>query len=209
MKLYDFAGAPNPQRVRIFLAEKGMSLPVEQIDLVAGDQHTPEFQKLNPWGTVPLLALDDGTFISEVVAICRYLEEIQPEPPLMGETPLERAVISMWEHKLEFEGVPAVGEVIRNTVERFKGRALPGPVEHDQIPELANRGRKRIKYFVDLLEERLSKSPYVATANFSFADITAWVAVQFASRVDDSVPGDFHNVKRWYDTVGERASMNA
>ena len=209
MKLYDFKDAPNPRRVRMFMAEKGISVPTQQVDLMAGEQHEDAFRTVNPWCTVPVLELDDGTRICEAMTICRYLEATHPEPPLMGTTPLEQATISMWEHKLETDAILAVGEVLRNTVDRFAGRALPGPVDHEQIPSLADRGRRRIAYFMDLLNERLGESEYVAGLNFSVADITALMAVDFAARVEDGIPDNHPNVKRWHEAVSARPSAQA
>ena len=209
MKLYDFKGAPNPRRVRMFMAEKGISIPAQQVDLMAGEQHEDAFRAFNPWCTVPVLELDDGTPICEAMTICRYLEATHSEPPLMGTTPLEQATISMWEHKLETDAMLAVGEVLRNTVDRFAGRALPGPVDHEQIPALADRGRRRIAYFMDLLNERLGESEYVAGLNFSVADITALVAVDFAARVEDGIPDNHPNAKRWHEVVSARPSAQA
>ena len=209
MKLYDFKGAPNPRRVRMFMAEKGISVPTQQVDLMAREQHEDAFRAVNPWCTLPVLELDDGTRICEAMTICRYLEATHPEPPLMGTTPLEQATISMWEHKLETDAMLAVGEVLRNTVDRFAGRALPGPVDHEQIPALADRGRRRIAYFMDLLDERLGESEYLAGPDFSVADITALIAVDFAARVEDGIPDNHPNVKRWHEVVGTRPSAQA
>ena len=209
MKLYDFKGAPNPRRVRMFMAEKGISVPTEQVDLMAREQHGNAFRAINPWCTLPVLELDDGTHICEAMTICRYLEAIQPEPPLMGTTPVEQATISMWEHKFETDAMLAVGEVLRNSVDRFAGRALPGPVDHEQIPALAERGRRRIAYFMDLLDERLGESEHVAGPDFSVADITALMAVDFAARVEDGLLDGRANVKRWHEAVSARPSAQA
>jgi glutathione S-transferase len=209
MKLYDFKGAPNPRRVRMFMAEKGISMPTEQVDLMAREQHEDAFRTVNPWCTLPVLELDDGTHICEAMTICRYLEATQPEPSLMGTTPLEQATISMWEHKLEIDAMLAVGEVLRNSVDRFAGRALPGPVDHEQIPALAERGRRRIAYFMNVLDERLGESEHVAGPDFSVADITALVAVDFAARVEDGILNSRANVKRWYESVSARPSAQA
>ena len=209
MKLYDFKGAPNPRRVRMFLAEKGVSMPVQQVDLMAREQHGDAYRAVNPWRTVPVLELDDGTRIREAMTICRYIEAIHPEPALLGATPIEQAAIGAWEHKLEADGLIAVGEVLRNSVDAFAGRALPGPVSHEQIPALADRGRRRIAYFMDLLDERLGESEHVAGSGFSAADITALVTVDFAARAEKEIPGGHPNVKRWRETVGARPSAQA
>ena len=209
MKLYDFKGAPNPRRVRMFMAEKGIYVPTQQVDLMAREQHEDSFRAVNPWCTVPVLELDDGTHICEAMTIIRYLETIQPEPPLLGTTPLEQAAISMWEHKLETDAMLAVGEVLRNTVDRFAGRALPGPVDHEQIPALADRGRRRIAYFMELLDERLEESEHVGCANFSVADITALVAVDFAARIVEGLLDNHSSVQRWHESVSARPSAQA
>jgi glutathione S-transferase len=137
MKLYDFAPAPNPRRVRIFLAEKGIEVPTEQVDLRARAQHEPAFVARNPSATVPVLELDDGTCISESVAICRYFEALQPEPPLMGEGAREQALVEMWQRRMEIDGMMAAGEAFRNATPGFKDRALAGTAPVAQIAELA------------------------------------------------------------------------
>lgn len=209
MKLYDFKGAPNPRRVRMFLAEKGLSVPVQQVDLMAREQHEDAYRAVNPWRTVPVLELDDGVCIREAMTICRYIEAIHPEPALLGTTPVEQAAIGAWEHKCEVDGLIAVGEVLRNSVDAFAGRALPGPVSHEQIPALADRGRRRIAYFMDLLDERLGESEHVAGPGFSAADITALATVDFAARVEKEIPAGHPNVERWRETVGARPSAQA
>ena len=209
MKLYDFKGAPNPRRVRMFLAEKGVSVPVRQVDLMAREQHGDAYRAINPWCTVPVLELDDGACIREAMTICRYIEAIHPEPALLGTTPVEQAAIGAWEHKFEVDGLIAVGEVLRNSVDAFAGRALPGPVSHEQIPALADRGRRRIAHFMDLLNERLGESEHVAGPGFSVADITAFVAVDFAARVEKDIPDGHPHVKRWHETIGARPSAQA
>ena len=158
MKFYDTSSAPSPRRVRIFLAEKGIEIPTVQVDLRAGAHLQPDFLKINPAATVPVLELDDGTTISEAIACCRYLEEANPEPPLMGRDPKDKAVIAMWEHRCEIEGFLAVAEALRNEAKGMKGRALPGPVGHEQIPALVERGRARVAQFFAWLNERLGES---------------------------------------------------
>lgn len=140
MKLYDFKPAPSPRRVRIFLAEKNVSLPTQQVDLRQGDQMQEWFLRLNPWATVPVLELDDGTAISEASACCRYLEEVYPDPPLLGRTPTEKGVVAMWDHRCEIDGFLAVAEAFRNKTPGMKDRALPGVFGFPQLPELAERG---------------------------------------------------------------------
>lgn len=209
MKLYDFKAAPNPRRVRMFLAEKGVAVPVQQVDLMAREQHGDAYRAVNPWCTVPVLELDDGTHIREAMTICRYIEAVHPEPALLGATPVEQAAIGAWEHKFEVDGLIAVGEILRNSVDAFAGRALPGPVSHEQIPALADRGRRRVAHLMDLLNERLGESEHVAGPGFSVADVTAFVMVEFAARIEKGVADGHPAVERWREAVGARPSAQA
>jgi glutathione S-transferase len=209
MKLYDCKTAPSPRRVRIFLAEKGVEMPVVQVDLSSGEHLSEAFRKINPWCTVPVLALDDGTIISEVVAVCRYLEEAYPDPPLMGRDAKEKAVVAMWDHRFEIDGFLAVAEALRNASPRMQGRALPGPAEVAQIPALVERGKARVGRFFAALNERLGESEYVAGDQYTMADITAQVSVDFAAWIKLS-PGDEHpHLKRWHENVSRRDSAGA
>lgn len=209
MKFYDCATAPSPRRVRMFLAEKGVTVPVVQVDLRAGEHLRPEFLKLNPWGTVPVLELDDGTTISEASACCRYIEEIHPQPPLLGRDPKEKAVIAMWDHRCELDGFFAAAEALRNETKGMAGRALPGPVGYEQIPALAERGRARVRHFLDVLNQRLAESPFVAGAAFSVADITAFITVEFASWMKLVPPEDAAALRRWLEGMRARPSAKA
>ena len=139
MKFYDCVTAPSPRRVRIFLAEKGLSVPTVQVDLRNGEQFTPTFRALNPDCTVPVLELDSGEAITDIIAICRYFEELHPDPHLMGRSAEERAVIESWLRRIEWDGIYAAQEAFRNATPGLKGRALPGPVSLEQIPALAER----------------------------------------------------------------------
>lgn len=209
MKFYDCATAPSPRRVRMFLAEKGVTVPVVQVDLRAGEHLRPEFLKLNPWGTVPVLELDDGTTISEASACCRYIEEIHPQPPLLGRDPKEKAVIAMWDHRCELDGFFAAAEALRNETKGMAGRALPGPVGYEQIPALAERGRARVRHFLDVLNQRLAETPFVAGAAFSVADITAFITVEFASWMKLVPPEDAAALRRWLEGIRARPSAKA
>ena len=179
MRLHDCQTAPSPRRVRIFLAEKGIVLPMVQVDLRHGEQLTPAFRALNPWCTVPVLELDDGTVISEAIAICHYLETIHPEPALMGHTPAEKAEILMWEHRCEIDGFLAVQEAFRNSAPGLQGRAVTGAEAVEQIPALAERGQSRVASFFQHLERRLAECPYVGGLAYSVADITARAMTEF------------------------------
>ncbi|MBT5429696.1 MAG: glutathione S-transferase family protein [Rhodospirillaceae bacterium] len=209
MRLYDVKTAPSPRRVRIFLAEKKINVEVIQVNTAEGQHLKEDFLKLNPWATVPVLELDDGTCISEAIACCRYLEEVHPNPPLMGVDPSEKAIISMWEHRMEWDGFLPVAELLRNTVERLKNRGLTGTLNFSQIPALAERGRKRIAHFHDFLDKRLAESKFVATDKYSIADITAQVSIDFAQRAGVPVQEDKKNILRWHSNVNSRESAKA
>ena len=209
MILYDVKTAPSARRVRIFLAEKNLDVEVIQVNTAEGEHLKEDFLKLNPWATVPVLKLDDGTCISEAIACCRYLEENYPNPPLMGVDPSEKAIISMWEHRMEWDGFLPVAEFLRNTVERFKNRGLTGTLNFNQIPALAERGQKRIAHFHDFLDKRLAESKFVATDKYSIADITAQVSIDFAQRAGVSIPEDKKNILRWYSNVNSRESAKS
>ena len=209
MIFYDVKTAPSPRRVRIFLAEKKINVEVIQVNTAEGEHLKEDFLKLNPWATVPVLKLDDGTCISEAIACCRYLEEVYPNPPLMGVDPSEKAIISMWEHRMEWDGFLPVAELFRNTAERLKNRGLTGTLNFNQIPALAERGKKRIAHFHNFLNKRLAESRFVATNKYSIADITAQVSIDFAQRAGVSIPEDKKNILRWHSDVNSRESAES
>lgn len=206
---YDCTTAPSPRRVRIFLAEKGVTLPTVQVDLRSGEHLGGAFRALNPWCSVPVLVLDDGTAISEAIAVCRYLEDAYPEPPLMGCDAREKGVVAMWEHRFEIDGFLAVTEVYRNFARGLKGRALVGPAGAEQIPALAERGRARVERFFDALETRLAESAFVAGETYTVADITAQVTVDFAGWIKMSVPEANMHTRRWHEAASARPSASA
>src|SRR5436190_21679030 len=162
MKFYACSTAPSARRVRIFMAEKGIGIPTVQVDLRNGEQFSDAFRKVNPDCTVPVLVLDDGTAIADAVAICGYLEEIHPEPPLIGATPQERAVVTALNRQIERDGFFAAMDAFRNAAKGLKGRALPGPHDYEQIPELAERGRIRVEHFFRAMDARLGTREFVA-----------------------------------------------
>jgi glutathione S-transferase len=209
MKFYDCATAPSPRRVRIFLAEKGISVPTVQVDLRNGEQFTPAFRAINPDCTVPALELDDGTVIADAVAICQYFEELHPEPPLIGATPQERAVVAAVNRGIERDGFYAAMDAFRNTTKGMKGRALPGPHDYEQIPELAERGRARVQNFFHALDARLADREFVAGSRYSIADISAMVLTDFAAWAKLAVPEECANLRRWYTAVSARPSAKA
>jgi glutathione S-transferase len=209
MKLYDCTPAPNPRRVRIFLAEKGIVVPTIQVDLRANEQFSPAFRAINPDCTVPVLELDDGRRISDVMAICVYFEAAQPEPALMGAGAQDRAIVTAWQRRVERDGFFAVAEAFRNSARAFKGRALPGADDYEQIPALVERGRARVAKFFAMLDAHLAGSEFVAGKRYSIADITALVAVDFAGWIKLAVPEDCGHLRRWYGAVSARPSAKA
>lgn len=209
MKLYDFQRAPNARRVRMFAAEKGIDLELIPVDLGSQQQMSDEYRAVNPRLAVPALLLDDGTILTESVAICRYLDETQPEPNLFGEGALGKATVEMWHRRVELEGMQAVADTIRNSIEFFAGRAIAGPVNFEQIPALAERGAKRIDLFFAMLDERLAESPFVAGDAHTVADIAALVAVDFAKVAKKRPGGEMAHLQRWHAEVSARPSAQA
>ena len=209
MKLYDCTTAPSPRRVRIFLAEKGISVPTVQVDLRNGEQFSDAFRAINPDCTVPALVLDDGTVIADAVAICGYLEELHPEPALIGTTPQERAIVIALNRQIERDGFFAAMDALRNAAKGLKGRALPGPHDYEQIPELAERGRKRIEQFFRDMNARLAGRAFVAGDRYTLADISALIVTDFADRLKLEVPDECADLRRWYAAVSERPSAKA
>jgi glutathione S-transferase len=210
MKLYDFELAPNPRRVRIFLSEKGVTIPLVQVNTREREQFAPGFAKINPFRTIPVLELDDGTCIGDSVAICRYIEVLHPEPPLMGRDAKEQAIIEMWERRAELEGMVAAGEAVRNLAPMFEDRAIAGvPSGFPQIPALAERGKKRMARFFEMWDQQLADNAFVAGPDFSIADITAFIAVEFAKRAEITIPDQCKHFARWYEAVEQRPSAKA
>jgi glutathione S-transferase len=209
MKFYDCATAPSPRRVRIFLAEKGIAVPTVQVNLREGEHLQPAFRKINPDATVPALELDSGTIITDAIAICHYLEEVQPDPPLIGRTPEERAVTIACNRRTERDGFYAVMEAFRNATPGLKGRAVPGPDDYEQIPPLAERGRQRVLRFFERMDAHLGESAFVAGPGYSIADITTQVTVEFAKWAKLPVPESRPNLARWFAAVSARPSAKA
>ncbi len=210
MKLYQSNASPNSRRVRIYLAEKGISMPLVPVDLAAKEQFSDAYAAINPRRVVPTLVLEDGTAIGEVPAILRYLEEVHPEPPLLGTTPKARAQVAMWERRVEMEGFASVMEAVRNAVPGLKGRAIAGPHDYEQIPALVERSKQRVGNFYADFNARLADMPFIAGDQFSVADITAVVTVDFATKAAElPIRGEHTALKRWYDLVSMRPSMGA
>ena len=205
--LYDCATAPSPRRARIFLAEKGVPHETVEIDLRSGEHMGEAYRRINPQCTVPALRTEEGTLLLDNAAIAAYLEARYPEPPLMGRTPQDKAEIASWQWRAEFEGLLAVAEAFRNSSPAMVNRALPGPMNYSQVPKLAQRGLARFQQFLKLLNDQLADRDFVAAGQFSIADITAVVAVDFA-RVVRIKPGeDLPNLLRWRAAMEKRPSM--
>jgi glutathione S-transferase len=207
MRLFSFKRAPNPRRVRIFLAEKGIEIPTVDVNLYRMEQLSPEFLAINPGGTVPVLETDDGLYLTECVAICRYIERLHPEPNLFGTSASAEALTLMWDNIVENEGMPAVAEVLRNLSPGFAHHVFPGPLEVEQIPELVERGRGRTEQFLDRVGQRLSEAPYLSGEEFSIADITLLATVEFATWVDIDATASRPSIADWYARVSARPSL--
>ncbi len=203
MKILDEKRAPNPRRVRVYLAEKGITVPFEQVDIMTGAARTAEFTALNPFQRVPVLILDDGTAISETMAICRYFEALQPEPSLFGRTPLEIARIEMWNRRAEFNFLWTVAHVFRHS------HPAMAELEKPQIPAWAEANRPRVAGIIGVFDEVLASRRHLAGDLFSVADITAMIATDFMKLARLSIPEEAVNFKRWYDEVRARPSYTA
>ena len=190
MKLYDSGLAPNPRRTRIFLAEKGIDLPSEQVDMMAMQHKTPEYTAINPLQRMPALVLDDGTVITESIAICRYFEALQPEPPLFGVGAKEIALIEMWNRRCELNFMANVANVFRHLHPAMKELEVP------QVAEWGEANKPRVIWFLELLDRELAERPFVAGDRFSVADITALVAYDFMKPSKLAVPDNLSHVRR-------------
>lgn len=210
MKLYDMKLSPNCRRVRIFLAEKGLTIETEEcFDAERACLKTDYISRYSP-RLVPMLELDDGTQIGESTAICRYMERLHPIPALWGRTALEEAMVEMWQQKVHCDGELGVEESFRNAFPPFAGRGLPGTAETvAQIPELIERGRARYGRFVRMLDHQLERNPFVAGQQFSMPDISALCAIDFARFTGLELPSELKHVARWYEAVSKRPSAQA
>jgi len=203
MKLYDSKLAPNPRRVRIFLAEKGITVPTEQVDLAALQQRSEAYTAINPMQRVPALVLDDGTVITESIAICRYFEALQPDPPLFGRGALDAALVEMWNRRAELHLLGPVAFVFQNLHPAMKQMIIP------QVPEWAEANKPRVMAFLQFLDGELKERPYVAGTDYTVADITTLVAVDFMRPAKLAVPETLTNLKHWHQTVSARPSAKA
>ena len=204
---YDYLRAPSPRRARILLAEKRIAHEVRIVDLVAGEQLSDAYRSVNPACTVPALALEDGAVLTDNAAIAAWAEAAHPEPPLLGRTPLEKARVASWNAKIEGECMMAIAEAMRNTAPAMKDRALPGPENYAQIPELAARGAARLGHFLDRFELHMADSDYVAGDFLSLADITACVALDFARVLKVDAYDGRPALRAWRDRLGARPAF--
>jgi glutathione S-transferase len=208
--LYETTASPNSRRVRFFIAEKGIHITMKAVDLSAKEQFSEAYTAVNPRSQVPALALPDGTVITEVLAIWRYLEEAYPSTPLLGTNAKTKALITMWERRAELDGFAPVMEGVRNAIPGLKGRALSGPYGYEQIPELVERSQQRVANFFADFNERLATVPFVAGDEFSAADVTALVTVDFAANaLKMSIPEKHNAFHQWYDRVSSRPGASA
>lgn len=203
MKLIESARTPNSRRVRIFLAEKGIQIPAEQVDLAAFEHKTPEFARLNPMQGVPVLVMDDGSRLCESVAICRYFEEIQPDPPLMGRDAGDKAEVEMWQRRMEIKYLFAVMHTFRHTHPHM------AKLEAPQIAEWGEANRPRVLDMLEFLDSELGTRQFIAGDNYTIADITAMVATDFMKPARIERPETLTNLARWYDEVSSRPSASA
>lgn len=203
MKLYDTGRAPNPRRVRIFLAEKGISVPLVPVDIGKLEHKSEDFTRLNPRQRVPALVLDDGTVICETMAICRYFEASQPEPNLFGHGPLEQALVEMWQRRMELELFQPVAHVLRHLNPAMAAMEVP------QVPAWGEANKPKVIAFLEFLNGELADRAYVAGNRFTVADITAIVTIDFMRAIRTEVPEHLTHILRWRDVVSQRPSMKA
>ncbi len=202
MQLYDSAVAPNPRIVRVYLAEKGIEVPKVQVDLAAAENRQPEYLAKNPMGGLPMLELDDGTYIAETLAICRYFEEQQPEPALFGTDAKDKAVVEMWRRRMELEVAVPIMQTFRNTHEFFKGR-IPQVAEWGEV--MREAATKRLEWLDSVLADR----EWIAGDRFTIADITAMVGIDFGRPSKIRIADDQKNLTRWHEAASSRPSAKA
>ena len=208
MKLYDFELAPNAQRVRIYLAEKGLEVPMAQLNVREDEQFAEPFTSMNPFHCVPFLELDDGNVIAESMSICRYLEELYPEPALFGRTAEERAVIDMWLRRFELDGFIPMLHAVRNHVPMFAGRVVPGTrTDLPQLPAMVTRGKEMMEFFLGRVEPHMTKNEFVAGPAFTVADITGYFTVRMTGALEMEIATSYPAVTAWLAKVSARPAF--
>lgn len=208
MKLYDFGPAANAQRVRVFLAEKSLSVPFVELNVREDAQFAEPFATMNPFNCVPFLELDDGTVISESISICRYLEDLYPMPSLFGRSPEERAVIDMWVRRVELDGFLPMLHAVRNHVPMFEGRVVPGTrSDLPQLPEMVQRGQDMMAVFLDRIEPCMGRREFLAGDVISIADITGFFAIRMTKAVDMDT-SRWPNVMAWFARLAARPAFD-
>ena len=208
MKLYDFELAPNAQRVRVFLAEKGLEVPTEQLNVRDDDQFVEPFTSMNPFHCVPFLELDDGKVIAESMSICRYLEELHPEPPLFGRTAEERAVINMWLRRFELDAFIPMLHAVRNHVPMFAGRVVPGTrTDLPQLPVMVTRGKEMMEVFLTRVEPHMAQNEFIAGPDFTIADITGYFTVRMTNALEMDLTTSYPAVTAWFAKVSQRPAF--
>ena len=203
MKLYDGGRAPNPRRVRVFLAEKGITLPLEQVDLGALAHKSPAYTAVNPLQRVPALVLDDGTILTESIAICRYFEALHPEPRLFGQGAKDEAMVEMWQRRVEFHLLVPISQVFRHAHPAMKEMEVP------QVPAWAESNKPRVVEFLEILNRELMDRRFIAGDRYTVADITGLVCIDFLKPAKLAVPDELTSLKRWYAEVSARPSAKA
>lgn len=203
MKLFDGGRAPNPRRVRVFLAEKGIEVPIVPVDMGAMEHRSEQVRSRNPLQSLPVLELDDGTILTETVAICRYFEEIQPAPPLFGDGAVGRALVEMWQRRVELELFLRVAHAFRHIHPAMKEWEAP------QIPEWGEANKPKVTKFLHFLDGELANREFIAGDAYTIADITGLIAIDFMKPARIALPDDCVHVRRWYEAVSARPSAAA
>ena len=208
MKLYDFELAPNAQRVRVFLAEKGLEVPTEQLNVRNDDQFVEPFTSMNPFHCVPFLELDNGTVIAESMSICRYLEELHPEPPLFGRTAEKRAVIDMWLRRFELDAFIPMLHAVRNHVPMFAGRVVPGTrTDLPQLPVMVTRGKEMMEVFLGRVAPHMAQNEFIAGPDFTVADITGFFTVRMTNALEMDLTTSYPAVNAWVGKMSQRPAF--
>ncbi|MDA9623270.1 glutathione S-transferase [Rhodobiaceae bacterium] len=202
MIFYDGGGAPNARRVRIYLSEKGLNIPMKTIDIMKSEHKTDEYKKISPLSQVPALELDDGTFITESIAICRYFEALNPDPNLMGTDPNEIAIIEMWQRRLELLLMMPIASVFRH------GHPAMAHLEN-QVIEWSEANKPRILGFYNWLDKQLKGKDFICLNRYTLADVTALTCFEFAKWPKINIPEDCLNLKKYYQMLSDRPSAKA